>query len=53
MEQLTVNYDVYEDANRYDGTASAVLPHISFLTHSLSGAGIGGNIEAVIRSVYA
>lgn len=53
MEQLTVNYDVYEDANRYDGTASAVLPDISFLTQSLSGAGIGGNIEAVTAHIDA
>ena len=53
MEQLTVNYDVYEDANRYDGTASAVLPDISFLTQSMSGAGIGGNIEAVTAHIDA
>lgn len=47
MDQLTVNYDVYEDGSRYDGTASAQLPDLTFLTQSLSGAGIGGNIEAV------
>jgi P2 family phage contractile tail tube protein len=47
MEQLTVNYDVYEDNTRFDGTASATLPDISFLVQSLSGAGVGGNIEAV------
>lgn len=48
MDQVIVNYDVYEDSNRYDGTASVTLPDISFLTQSLSGAGIAGNIEAVV-----
>lgn len=47
MEQMTVNYDVYEDGTRYDGTASVQLPDLSFIVQSLSGAGIGGNIEAV------
>lgn len=48
MDQVIVNYDVYEDSNRYDGTASVTLPDVAFLTQSLSGAGIGGNIEAVV-----
>ena len=47
MEQLTVNYDVYEDGDRYDGTASVTLPDLSFIVQAMSGAGIGGNIGAV------
>ncbi len=47
MEQLTINYDVYEDGTRYDGTASVTLPDLSFIVQSMAGAGIGGNIEAV------
>lgn len=48
MDQVVVNYDVYEDSNRYDGTASVTLPDLAFLTQSLSGAGVAGNIEAVV-----
>lgn len=53
MQQLTVNYDVYEDNVRFDGTASAQLPDISPIVQSLSGAGIAGNIEAVTPHVDA
>lgn len=47
MNQLTVNYDVYEDNVRYDGTASAQLPDINYIVQSIAGAGIAGNLEAV------
>ena len=50
-DQATINYSVFEGSTRFLGTASADLPNISFLTTTLNGSGIGGNIEAVIRGM--
>ena len=47
-DQAIINWEVYEDAKAYLGLASAVLPDINFITQSISGAGIAGNVEAVI-----
>lgn len=43
-----VNYAVYEDATEFYGTANVQLPDLSSMTSTLSGAGIAGNVEAVI-----
>ncbi len=43
-----LNFTVYEDSTEYLGVAQATMPDISFLTQSLSGAGISGNVEAVL-----
>jgi P2 family phage contractile tail tube protein len=46
-----ISFSVYEDAIEYLGIAKATLPDIKFLTQSLSGAGIAGNITAVMRGI--
>lgn len=48
MDEAIINFAVYEDANEYLGIASATLPSLTALTQTISGAGIAGNVEAVI-----
>lgn len=48
IDQSTINFAVYEDANEFCGLAKITLPDISYITQSISGAGIAGNIDAVI-----
>lgn len=43
-----INYEVYEDAVNYVGLATVTPPDIAQLTHSVSGAGLGGNVDAVM-----
>ena len=43
-----IDFEVYEDANNFVGVAQATLPDINFLTQQITGAGISGNIEAVL-----
>ncbi len=51
FDQSVINYEVYEDNNTYLGITDTTLPNISFLTQTISGAGIGGNVDAVITSM--
>ena len=51
FDESVINYEVYEDNNTFLGITETTMPSISFLTQTLSGAGIGGNIEAVITSM--
>ena len=51
MDQATINYEVYEDNNAYVGITETAMPDISFLNESISGAGIAGNIDAVITAM--
>ena len=48
IDQSIINFAVYEDSIEYAGMAKVTLPDVTFLTLSISGAGIGGNIDAVI-----
>lgn len=43
-----INYEVYEDATEFYGTANVQLPDLASMTTSLSGAGIAGSVEAVV-----
>ncbi|WP_050698000.1 phage major tail tube protein [Anaeromassilibacillus senegalensis] len=52
MDQSVINFAVYEDSVEYIGMAKATLPDLTALTQSISGAGIAGNIEAVILGHY-
>lgn len=46
--EALIDYKIYEDKNEYLGIAQVVLPSIAFITQTLSGAGIAGNIESVL-----
>lgn len=48
MDQSVINFAIYEDGKEYVGIAKATLPDLNSLTQSISGAGIAGNVEAVI-----
>lgn len=48
FQQTVVNFDVYEDKTEFMGIADVQLPDLTALTQQISGAGIAGNIEAVI-----
>ena len=52
MDQSVINFAAYEDGNEYVGMGSATLPTLTALTQSISGAGIAGNIEAVIAGHF-
>ena len=43
-----IDFEVYEDATNLIGVAQATLPDISFLSQQITGAGISGNIDAVL-----
>jgi len=48
MDQANVNFEVYEDGAIFYGFASVVMPTLSNLVTQISGAGIAGNIDAVM-----
>ena len=48
VDESVINFAVYEDSVEYVGMAKASLPELTALTQSISGAGIAGNIEAVV-----
>lgn len=48
VDELVVNYAIYEDATEYLGTTEVTLPDLEYMAEELSGAGIGGAIEEII-----
>lgn len=48
IDESIISFAVYEDGDEFAGIAKATLPDLTSLTQSISGAGIAGNIEAVI-----
>ena len=43
-----IDFEVYENKTNFIGVAKATLPNINFLTQQITGAGIAGNVEAVL-----
>lgn len=48
IDELITNFAVYEDAKEYLGMSEATLPEVGNLVEEITGAGISGNIEAVV-----
>ncbi len=48
VDELVINYALYEDATEYMGTTEVTLPDLEYMTEELSGAGIAGNVEETI-----
>jgi P2 family phage contractile tail tube protein len=46
-----IGFTVYENSKELLGAAKAKLPDIKFLTQTVSGAGIAGNVEAVLKGL--
>ena len=47
-DESVINFAVYEDSTEYVGMAKVTLPSVNALVQSISGAGIAGNVEAVV-----
>ena len=48
VDETVIGFAVYEDATEYYGMSEVTLPEISNLTEEISGAGMGGKVDAVI-----
>lgn len=48
IDEVITNFAVYEDAVEYLGMAEVTLPEVSNIAEEITGAGIGGNIEAIV-----
>ena len=48
MDMSNINFALYEDGNEYLGMASVAMPTLANKVESIAGAGLGGDIEAVI-----
>lgn len=51
VDETVIGYTVYEDATELVGISEATLPEISNIVEEISGAGIGGKIEAVVTGM--
>lgn len=43
-----IDFEVYENSRNYLGVASVNLPNINYLVQQITGAGISGNVDAVL-----
>ncbi len=48
IDEVVANFAVFEDATEYLGMSEVSLPEVSSLTEEITGAGIAGNVEAVV-----
>lgn len=46
-----IDFTVYENSRDLLGIAKATMPDIKFLTQTISGAGVAGNVEAVLKGM--
>lgn len=46
-----IDFTIYQNSRDLIGVAKAKLPDIKFLTQSLTGAGVAGNMEAVLKGM--
>lgn len=49
LDEVVVSYRIFENSTEYLGIANVTLPDIEFLTTTISGAGIAGEVEEVIK----
>ncbi len=47
-DTLNISYAIYENAVERLGTTEATLPDVEYMSETISGAGIGGEVEEVI-----
>lgn len=47
LDQGIITFEIYEDSINFAGIASVTLPDVSFLSQSITGAGMGGNVDAI------
>lgn len=49
--EAIINFEVYEDSVNYIGIAKVSLPNVNYIVQQISGAGIGGNVDAVMHGM--
>lgn len=49
--EAIIDFEVYEDGKNFVGISQATLPNINFLTQTITGAGISGNVDAVLTGM--
>jgi len=49
--EAIIDFEVYEDQINFIGISQANLPNINFLVQQITGAGIGGNVDAVLHGM--
>ena len=52
FDESVINFAVYEDSVEYVGMAGVTLPNLAAIVQTLSGAGIGGNVEVPVLGHY-
>ena len=53
MDMVNVNFALYDDGNEYLGLASVALPALANKIENIEGAGLAGEIEAIIPHLNA
>lgn len=48
IDETIINFEVYEDAKEFIGTASVTMPDLTSIVQTISGSGIAGTIEAIV-----
>ena len=48
IDTLVVNFAAYEDATEFLGMTEATLPDVEYMSETLSGSGIAGEIDEII-----
>lgn len=51
QRQMTVDFNVYDSDNKLMGVASVTLPTLEWISSTMNGAGIAGNVEVVARGM--
>lgn len=46
-----IDFEVYEDGKNFLGVSQATLPNVAFKTQSITGAGISGDVDAVLTGM--
>lgn len=49
LDEVVVSYRIFENSTEYLGIANVTLPDIEFLTQTITGAGIAGEVDEVIK----
>lgn len=49
--EAIIDFEVFEDNVNFYGISKAALPNINFLVQQITGAGIGGNVDAVLHGM--
>ena len=48
FDATNINWALYEDGTEFRGMPQATLPNITSITQTLTGAGIGGNVDTAV-----